>query len=152
MDVDMDVVMQGDDPALVRPGRSDAVVPLKRAVVLAVLLGAFVTLNVPFAGLYPLLGVVVGLAVFLVYRSPKGRAWLGLAGVACLGLAAMYIVTGQLRHDYRSDFDWPLQFTRAHVLGLLAVFLALAEAVRGVASQPPDSPLRPVPDTDRPTI
>jgi arabinofuranan 3-O-arabinosyltransferase len=152
VDGDTDVVMQGDDPTLVRPGRGEAVVPMKRAVVLCVLLGAFVTLNVPFAGLYPLLGVVVGLTAFLVYRSPKGRGWLGLAGVACLGLAAAYIVTGQFRHDYRSDFDWPLQFTRAHVLGLLAVFLALAEAVRGVASRPPDTPVRPVPETDRPTI
>jgi hypothetical protein len=125
---------------------------MKRAIVLCVLLGAFVTLNVPFAGLYPLLGGVVGLTAFLVYRSPEGRGWLGLAGVACLGLAAMYIVTGQFRHDYRSDFDWPLQFTRAHVLGLLAVFLALAEAVRGVASRPPDTPVRPVPETERPTI
>jgi len=149
---DDEVPMRGDDSVLVRPGRGESVVPVRRAAVLAGLLGAFVLLDVPFAGLYPLLGVAVGLVAFLVYRWPKGRGWLGLAGAACLGLAALYIVTGQFRHDYRSDFDWPLQFTRAHVLGLLAVFLALAEAVRGVASTPADTPVHPVPDTDARSI
>ena len=93
--------------------------PMGPAVVLAVVLGVFVFLNVPFAGLFPLLGPIVGLATFLLYRWSRGRGWLGLAGAGCLGAAALYIVTGQLRHDYLSDFSWPQQFTRVHVLGLL---------------------------------
>jgi hypothetical protein len=105
---------------------------------------------VPFAGLFPLLGPAVGLATFLVYRWSRGRAWLGLAGAASLGLAALYIVTGQIRHDYLSDFSWPQQFTRVHVLGLLAVFLALAEGVRAVASEPPDTPRHPEFEASRP--
>ena len=61
----------------------------------------------------------------------------------CLGLAALYIITGQIRHRYLSDFSWPQQFTRVHVLGLLAIFLALAEGIRAVASEPADTPRHP---------
>jgi hypothetical protein len=142
-----------DDPELVwprlnppSPRPNDAgVVPLGRAAVLAASMGVFVFLNVPFAGLYPLLGPAVGLVTFLVYRWAHGRGWLGVAGAGCLAIAAAYIVSGQIRHDYISDFTWPLQFTRVHVLGLLAVFLLLAEAVRGVAAEPPDTPRHPGP-------
>ena len=66
-----------------------------------------------------------------------------MAGAGCLAVAALYIVTGQIRHDYLSDFSWPQQFTRVHVLGLLAVFLALAEGIRAVAGRPPDTPRHP---------
>jgi arabinofuranan 3-O-arabinosyltransferase len=140
-----------DDPELVNPLRTRAsVVPMRRAAIIASALGAFVFFNVPFAGWYPLVGPAVGLATFLVFRWSRGRGWCGLAGAGCLALAALYIVTWQLRHDYISDFTWPLQFTRVHVLGLLAVFLALAEGLRGVATEPPDTPRRPEPTA--PTI
>ncbi len=133
----------GDDPGLVRPWRQGPTVPIGRAALLSALLGVFVFLNVPFSGLFPLLGPAVGLASFLVYRWSRGRGWLGLAGAASLALAALYIVTGQLRHDYLSDFSWPQQFTRVHVLGLLAVFLVLAEAIRGVAARAARHPAAP---------
>ena len=138
-----------DDPELVRPllgrgaDRGNGVVPARRAALLSVLLGLFVFLNVPFAGLFPLLGPGVGLVTFLVFRWPRGRGWLGLAGAGCLAVAAGYIVVSQLRHDHIPDFTWPLQFTRTHTLGLLAVFLALGEGVRGLASEPPDTPRHP---------
>jgi hypothetical protein len=75
---------------------------------------------------------------------------LGLAGAGCLALAAAYIVVSQLRHDHIPDFTWPLQFTRTHALGLLAVFLALCEGVRGLASEPPDTPRHPEADQGSP--
>jgi hypothetical protein len=106
----------------------------------------FVFLSVPFAGLYPLAGPAVGGVAYVLCRWPRGRGWLGLAGAACLALAAAYIVTGQLRHDYISDFTWPIQFTRVHILGLLAIFLLLAEGVRGRAAEPPDTPRHPEAD------
>jgi arabinofuranan 3-O-arabinosyltransferase len=110
-------------------------VPRRAATLAALGLAAFAFVNVPFAGLTPIVAVVLGAAAFVVLRWRRGRSWLGLAGAACLALAALYIVSGQLRHVHESDFTWPLQFTRVHVLGLLAVFLLLAEGIRGRLQQ-----------------
>jgi arabinofuranan 3-O-arabinosyltransferase len=110
----------------------DERVPRRTAVVCAVLLGVFTFLNVPFAGFQPVgAAVVVAAATYGLFRWPRGRSWLALAGAGCLALAATYIVTGQLRHGHESDFTWPLQYTRVHLLGLLAVILLLADGLRG---------------------
>lgn len=90
-------------------------------------------LNLSFAGWLPALSLVVGGATFAALRAPRGRGWLALAGVGCLAAAYAYIVTSQLRHRHVPDFIWPVQFERVHVLGVLAVLLLAAEAVREVA-------------------
>jgi len=66
-------------------------------------------------------------------RWGRGRGWLAVGSLAALGLAALYVVVSQLRYAYEADFTWPLSFTKVHVLGLVTVFLLLAEAVRDLA-------------------
>lgn len=151
--------LPGDDAAaeLVLPGegRPDLVAPRPAAVV-SLLLGAFVALNVPFAGAYPLAALGVAAATYGAFRWRRGRSWLALGAAGLFGAAALYIVTGQIRHDYISDFTWPLQFTRAHILGLLALFLLLADGLRSWLARPAggtgvrtaDPPRLPSPEPD----
>ena len=73
--------------------------------------------------------VVTGLIV-VCYRYRHGRGLLGLAAAASLAVAALYIVQAQFRHPNPADFQWPVQFDKVNVLGLLALFLLLAEAGR----------------------
>jgi arabinofuranan 3-O-arabinosyltransferase len=119
-------------------------VTARAALMVSILLGVFVFLNVPFAGFYPLAGPAVGVATYLAFRWKRGRAWLALAGAGLFAAAALYIVSGQIRHRYISDFTWPLQFTRAHILGLLALFLLLADGLRSwLARSRDDERLQP---------
>jgi arabinofuranan 3-O-arabinosyltransferase len=120
------------DPTLETPRRDLlGVVGARATTVAAATLGVFVALTTPFLGLsMPIMVVVVVGLVLVVYRHPRGRGILALVGGAALGLAALYTVQGQLRHPYPADFVWALQFDRVNVLGLLAIFMLLAEAGR----------------------
>ncbi|MEJ5256232.1 MAG: alpha-(1-_3)-arabinofuranosyltransferase family protein [Acidimicrobiales bacterium] len=103
------------------------------ALVAAALLSSVSFLNLSFAGWLPALSLLVGGATYAALRAPRGRGWLALGGVGCLAAAYGYIVISQLRHRHVPDFIWPAQFERVHVLGVLAVLLLAAEAVREVA-------------------
>ncbi len=98
----------------------------------AILLTVVSLATLSFAGWIPTLSLAVGAATFVAFRAPRGGGWLALGGVGCLAVAYLYIVTSQVRHRHVPDFIWPVQFERVHVLGVVAVLLLLAEAVREV--------------------
>ena len=114
------------DPRLVGPRSSPGA-----AIAAGFALAVFVTLTTPWHGLaLPLMVLAVGGLTGLAFRWRRGRGLLTLAAATSLGLAAAYTVVSQIRHHYVADFVWPAQFARVSLLGLAAVFLLLAEAVR----------------------
>jgi len=120
---------------------------LRAAVGAGIGISAFALLNLPASAARLPLAVALGVATTRSIRRPSARGWLGLAGALSLGLAAAYYVLQQYRHRFPADFVWPQLFDRVHVLGVLAVLLAGAEAVRELvverrpaSDSPPDSP------------
>jgi arabinofuranan 3-O-arabinosyltransferase len=105
----------------------------RRATAVAVgVLGVLMALTVPLKPAEVTMLVVVLVASWLAFRSPRGRGVLGLLAVIAYAGAAAYIVVSQWRRGYASDFEWPQMFSRVHVLGLAAIFLLFAEGVRDV--------------------
>jgi arabinofuranan 3-O-arabinosyltransferase len=137
----------GDDPdrpLLTWPGTgADRPRSARTAALLAGAVAIFVALTTPVGIAVVVLPVVVGLATFAALRSLRGRGWLAVGAVVALGLAAAYVVRGQVTYDYDADFTWPLGFTRVHVLGLVTVFLLLGEAVRDLAVRRRRTPSTP---------
>jgi hypothetical protein len=84
----------------------------------AVLAGAVTTLAVGVP-----LGLVAAVAtgVSLRWRRARGVVRL-LPAVILLGIA-IYVTSGQWRHSYPPNFDWPLFFDRARNFAWLAVIL-----------------------------
>jgi hypothetical protein len=117
----------GDDTAVV-PGR-------RRAVLAAVAFGLFAALNLPLAGATPLLAVPLGGAVYLVARWRRGGSLPAALAALALGSTGVYIVVRQAVARYEPVFEWPTYFPRAHLLGLLAVFLLGVEAVRDLLTR-----------------
>jgi hypothetical protein len=115
----------------------------------------FILLNLPVAWLTPAVAVVasvpVALAVALTLviaaaltaafavavRSPRAGGLLALAGAGALTLAAVHILLFQVLRKYPPDFGWPINFPFSHILGLIAVFLLGAEAVRELVRRLP---------------
>ena len=94
-------------------------------------LALFVALTTPLHGFgIPVMAAIVGGLTLLAFRWRRGRGLLALAAAASLGGAALYTVVSQWRHQHVADFLWPEQFARVNVLGLAAIFLLLAEAIR----------------------
>ncbi|MEZ5141941.1 MAG: alpha-(1-_3)-arabinofuranosyltransferase family protein [Acidimicrobiales bacterium] len=112
-----------------------AAVAGRPAVVAGLALGAFALVTLPTRWLQLLAAVPYAVAVIAGMRWRRGRGVLGLAGAASLGLAASYYVLQQVRNRYPADFMWPQLFDRVSVLGLLAVLLLLAEAVRELLTE-----------------
>ena len=133
-----------DEPEAVLPWQQEPNPVAPRTAALAAgALGGFVALTTPVGPGLAVLAVGVAASAYVAFRHPRGAGWLALAGAGSLGLAALYIVTGQLRHDHISDFTWPLQFTRVHLFGLATVFLLLAEAVRDLLAAAPSASSEP---------
>ena len=75
------------------------------------------------------LGVLIGAVGGLALGSVRWRNAPAALAFGALGLAAAYIVTQQLRNAYPSDFTWAGEFTRVHVLGVVAL---VATGVAGI--------------------
>ncbi len=60
---------------------------------------------------------------------PRARFLVTLGAPLALGVAALYVVVQQQRHDYVADLDWPGRFTRVNNLVWLALVLLLADVV-----------------------
>ena len=131
-----------DTTAPTPPARPSRPVGLRTAVLAAVLFGAFVFFDVPTQWFFPLLGVPLGLALFVAVRRGDPKRWLGLAGAASLAIAGAYFVIQQRRNRYNPNFIWPTLHERVHIFGLLAMFFLGASAVQELVSRrrpaPPD--------------
>jgi hypothetical protein len=82
--------------------------------------------------LFPLLGLPGAVLLYAALRHPRTRSLLGLAGAASLVVTGTYYVVLQRKNRFNPNFVWPTQFNRVHILGLLAMFLLGAEALREV--------------------
>ena len=91
----------------------------------AIAVAAAVNLPGPWWPLGALIGAVSGLAL----GSERWRNAPAALAFGALGLAAAYIVTQQFRNAYPSDFTWAGEFTRVHVLGVVAL---VATGVAGI--------------------
>ncbi|MCU0269274.1 MAG: alpha-(1-_3)-arabinofuranosyltransferase [Acidimicrobiales bacterium] len=107
-----------------------ATIGRRSAVTAAVGLGLFTALNLPTHWAVPLLAVPLGAGLWVVLRRSPAASWPAVVGAGALITAAAYIVVQQLRQRYAPDFSWPTRFDRVHVLGLVTVFCAAADAVR----------------------
>jgi hypothetical protein len=126
----------GGDP----PGRRTALLAAGAVGLFAVLNLPFTPVGVPLISvdlpsfIYPLLALPLAGATYAALRARRSHGVLGLAGAASLALAASYIVGRQALRHLASNFTWPIEFSRVHILGLAAVFLlgadALAELLR----------------------
>jgi arabinofuranan 3-O-arabinosyltransferase len=121
-----------------------ALVPRSRTVLMASLaLVVAAALNIPMTHGLPLLAIPLGLAFYRAARSTRGAGLLGLCGAAALGLAGAFTVMQQIRNGYPPEFGWPTHFARVHVLGLAAIALGGAEAVRDLLTR--DDPTGTIP-------
>ena len=120
------------DPTFERPfADARPRVGRRATIAAAAAMAVFLVLTMPWHGLtIPGLVVVVTGLLVVCYRYRRGRGLLGLVAAASLAAAALYIVQSQVRHHNPPDFQWPVQFDKVNVLGLLTLFLLLAEAVR----------------------
>ena len=143
------------DP-LAPAGDGAGIASRRTALLAAIVFGVAVGLNTTSMYLFPLLGVPGAVLLYAALRHPRSRSLLGLAGAASLALAGTYYVVLQRKNRFNPNFVWPTQFNRVHILGLLAMFLLGAEALREVVlhrrrattAGPADDP---VPDPDPPT-
>ncbi|MFM7270794.1 MAG: alpha-(1-_3)-arabinofuranosyltransferase family protein [Actinomycetes bacterium] len=77
----------------------------------------------------PVVGIGAGSLTLLAARWPRSRILLAVAPAVALGLAGTYVTWRQWRVQVPPAFEWPLGFTRAHVLGWVAVVLLAAAAI-----------------------
>lgn len=126
-----------DDPTLDWPPWSARVTPAPLGTTGAVVAGAGVTiaaaLNLPagWVWLAPALGVVAAAAM----RFARARALPGLVAVVFLAASASFTVLQQYRNDYPPDFVWPAEFSRVHVLGVVALLAMGVLAVRDLTQR-----------------
>jgi hypothetical protein len=142
------------DPILIPPFRDRGpTMNARGATVGAAVITAVVMLLTPWHGwgVPLLLPLVVGLSL-TAFRLREGHGLLALVGAACLGAVAAYIAAAQVFYLYRADFNWPAQFEGSHLLGLVAIFLLLVEAVRDliVSQAGRADPLAPADDPNPP--
>jgi hypothetical protein len=77
----------------------------------------------------PTVGLGAGLVTLVAARWPRSRVLLAIGPAVALGLAGTYVVWRQTRVHVPPTFEWPLGFTRAHLLGWTAVILLAAAAI-----------------------
>lgn len=131
--------MPGFVPAMLRRRRRRAetepsheihVLPWSWALSASLPLALLATLNVPWVW-WQILSVVPYTALVIwAMRRPDARGLLGVAAAGCLFASASFYVIQQFRHRFPPDFVWPQLFDRVHLVGLMAIFLLAAEAVR----------------------
>jgi hypothetical protein len=109
--------------------------PWRAAVVAGIGVGLFCLVNTP-VGPALLIAPVLGALSAVCIRRGQARGLLALLGAACLAGSALYYVVWQARYQFPADFVWPQLFDRVHVLGLAALFLIGAEAVRDLIWRP----------------
>lgn len=112
-------------PPVLESPFAPAPVPAGRTVALAaVLVGLATTLIV--GGLW---GLAVALATVGALRSAKVRGVVRLLPAILLVGIAIYITSGQLRHNYPPNFQWPTFFERARNVTWFAIALAGVDVV-----------------------
>jgi len=87
----------------------------------------------------PLVGVSVTLCVLIACVWPPLRAFVALAPSVCLAAAGLYIAWRQMRVGVPPTFEWPLGFTRVHLLGWSAVVFLVADSILNLGTDPPDA-------------
>lgn len=108
----------------------------RTATIVASCFALFVALNVPTEWGFPLLAIPGGLALWFALQRPRTRGWLALTAATALGLAGAYIFVWQRRYRYNPNFVWPTLFSRVNILGVVAILLLGAEAVRDILGRP----------------
>lgn len=87
----------------------------------------------------PPAALVLAVAAVALGRLHRGSTIVAVAGLASTAAAFGLVVTGQRRHRWPADFDWPTHFERSHdlaILGVLLVVLAVAGRTRRSTSVP----------------
>jgi len=87
----------------------------------------------------PLVGITAALFVLVACVWPPLRALVALAPSACLAAAGIYIAWRQMRVGVPPTFEWPLGFTRVHLLGWSAVVFLVADSILNLGADPPDA-------------
>ena len=115
--------------------REGVVVPWRRAVIFAVLVGgaAIAIVGLPW-------GLVTGSVALAAARSGRARGSLRLLPAVIVAFVGVYVSWGQFRHSYPPAFDWPLFFDRVRNLSWLAVVLLVVDALVGWMRREPNGP------------
>ena len=87
----------------------------------------------------PLVGITAALFVLVACLWPPLRAFVALAPSASLAAAGIYIAWRQMRVGVPPTFEWPLGFTRVHLLGWSAVVFLVADSILSDGADKPDS-------------
>jgi arabinofuranan 3-O-arabinosyltransferase len=132
-----DPSLDAEDAAEAAPAGARPAPPVgvRTALVTSVLFGLFVFFDVPTQWFFPLLGIPMGLLLYVALRRGDPRRWLGLAGAASLAVAGAYFVIQQRRNRYNPNFIWPTLHERVHIFGLLAMFFLAASAVHELVTR-----------------
>lgn len=126
-----------DDPTLDLPpwslqGSAIAMgTPAALATGVGVTLIAALNLPAGWAWLAPGLGIVAGVSL----RWTRARNLPGLVAVVFLAAPAAFTVLQQYRNDYPPDFVWPAEFSRVHMLGVVALLAMGILAVRDLTQR-----------------
>jgi len=74
-------------------------------------------------------GLLAGAAFALAAARPRLRWVLALSAAAALAVAGGYVLVQQYRIEYPQLLEWPIYFSRVHMVGWLAVVLLGADAL-----------------------
>ena len=83
----------------------------------------------------PTLGLAAAFCVLLACVWGPLRTVVTVAPAVCLALAGIYIGWRQMRVGVPPTFEWPLGFTRAHILGWGAVVFLVADSILNYATE-----------------
>jgi hypothetical protein len=103
--------------------------PWRDAVALGVARTAVATVSVLAVGSLlagPVVGGVAAIVTLLAARWPRTRILIAVIPAAAVVLAGSYVTWRQWRVHVPPTFEWPLGFTRAHLLGWAAIILLAA--------------------------
>jgi len=103
------------------PGRDAAPLPIGRAAV-----GVLMVLGVGTLLAGPVVGGLAAVLTLGAARWPRTRIVLAIAPALAVVVAGGYITWRQWRVSVPPTFEWPLGFTRAHLIGWAAIILLAA--------------------------
>ncbi|HTL83729.1 MAG TPA: hypothetical protein VL856_00990, partial [Acidimicrobiia bacterium] len=77
----------------------------------------------------PWVGILVGIATYVLTARARLRALVLAAPAALLALSGLYIAAEQVQHRFPSVFEWPTLFPYARTPAWIAVVLLAADAI-----------------------
>jgi hypothetical protein len=137
------LVVDDGTATLVVPGAGESPLGFGRSALATVII-----LGVGTALAGPVVGGVAAILTLLATRVPRTRIIVAVLPALAVGAAGTYVTWRQWRVQVPPTFEWPLGFTRAHLLGWTAIILLAATGLLDLLRR--DAPTDDGPDGGAP--